>query len=373
MMARIKSLVQRYLSRITSSGEFIPEVDGLRFVAITGVLVSHLLMNFLVKTGRIAGVGEIETLDAGVCERFLITVLLNGTLGVQLFFVISGFILGMPFARAHFGVRPMVKLRAYFLRRLTRLEPPYIICLVLLFSAAVWMGRESFAGLLPHLLASILYLHNAIYGEYSRVNGVAWTLEIEVQFYLLAPLLASVFRIGSKAFRRAVLCASILGLSAMVALLPYYSRFSLSLGVYLQYFLVGFLLADIYISDWRNNPQTRWWGDFGVLGFAALCIWVVTRQRELLWLMPVGMFAMTWFVFQARFLRRLLNAWPIVIIGGMCYTIYLYHFSLMLVVGPLFRRWHQNGWMATPAFLVQLLLLGGTILLVCSFLDVSSG
>ena len=59
-----------------------------------------------------------------------------GFRGVELFFVISGFILGLPFA-AHYlkGAAP-VSLRKYYLRRLTRLEPPYIVALLVLFILA---------------------------------------------------------------------------------------------------------------------------------------------------------------------------------------------------------------------------------------------
>jgi peptidoglycan/LPS O-acetylase OafA/YrhL len=48
---------------------------------------------------------------------------------------------------------------------------------------------------LPHLAASVGYMHYLIFQAPSAINSVAWSLEIEVQFYILAPLLSMVFAI----------------------------------------------------------------------------------------------------------------------------------------------------------------------------------
>jgi len=68
----------------------------------------------------------------------------------------------------------------------------------------------------PHLLASFFYLHNMIFGAFpGAVNGVAWSLEIEIQFYVLVPMLALLFAISDPRLRRAgivviMLCAGLL-------------------------------------------------------------------------------------------------------------------------------------------------------------------
>ena len=49
--------------------------------------------------------------------------------------------------------------------------------------------------LLPHFFASLFYAHGLVYGSWSEINAVTWSLEIEVQFYILAPLLCRVFSI----------------------------------------------------------------------------------------------------------------------------------------------------------------------------------
>jgi peptidoglycan/LPS O-acetylase OafA/YrhL len=86
------------LSRRTSSGRFIPEIDGLRFVSIALVVLYHMAGYVAARAGGSSG-GPLFRL-AG-----------HGHYGVPIFFAISGFVLGMPFAAHHLaGGRP-VRLR----------------------------------------------------------------------------------------------------------------------------------------------------------------------------------------------------------------------------------------------------------------------
>ena len=114
--------------RITSSGQFISEIDGLRFIAIFSVYIYHLAGDVL----RHSPPAYPQSLGSSKWI-FCITQILN--VGVPLFFVISGFILSLPFAEAGRKLRKQVSLKKYFLRRLTRLEPPYFVCLVIFLSS----------------------------------------------------------------------------------------------------------------------------------------------------------------------------------------------------------------------------------------------
>ena len=197
----------------------------------------------------------------------------QGYSGVELFFAISGFILALPFAAHYLNGAPKVSLKKYYLRRLTRLEPPYVLAALGLFTLGVMLQGKSFASFGQHLLVSLFYLHNLIYGQMSTVIGVAWSLEVEVQFYLLVPLLASVFMIRHRWWRRAVLCFLIL--SALVAQqlwVGYPPRVSMSIFNFLQFFLAGFLLAYIYQDEWKSNPDTSfYWDGIALIGLPALC------------------------------------------------------------------------------------------------------
>src|ERR1700737_4419339 len=98
--------------RLTSNGTFVPEIDGLRFVAIASVIAFHLY-------------GQLVRYYGVHVSMMVATLLHNGDRGVRLFFVISGFVLALPFASHWLHGSPGVDLKRYFTRRLTRLEPPY--------------------------------------------------------------------------------------------------------------------------------------------------------------------------------------------------------------------------------------------------------
>jgi acyltransferase-like protein len=122
------------LSRRTASGRHIPEIDGLRFVAIGLVVAFHAELLLGVAIGRAdlgAPFGQVihHASAPAPTRSWTVLAVLQGRMGVELFFVISGFILALPFIAANLrGGRP-VSLRAYYLRRLTRLEPPYLLAL----------------------------------------------------------------------------------------------------------------------------------------------------------------------------------------------------------------------------------------------------
>jgi len=323
---------QRLLSRVTSSGRFVPEIDGLRFVAIMAVLFYHIGGYIELRHGE--RTGEKPPITSRL-DRLVDTVAGAGNFGVQLFFGISGFILALPFAEADLSGQPRPSLKRYFLRRVTRLEPPYIINLLIWYVAQVVIKGGTFLGLLPHLMASIFYVHNLVYGKFSAINGVAWTLEIEVQFYLLAPLLTLIFRIQRAWIRRGIML-TIMTVMPLVDLLIFenrYPRWWMSIGGEIQYFLVGFLLADVYLTNWHRQPMTQpIWNWIGLLAWTSLLamITLAPSARGYAW-GPI--FVAYCAAFRAPVWRRFFSWSPVVIIGGMCYTIYLYHWMIYYIAG----------------------------------------
>jgi peptidoglycan/LPS O-acetylase OafA/YrhL len=273
-----------------------------------------------VPTGIACGVPGFRDRDARVRHGFI---------GVQLFFMISGFILAVPFAQSALLDAPSQDWKSYYVRRLTRIEPPYIINLTLLFAYLVFLRQRSASDLWTSWLASCIYCHNLFNGTGSRINGVTWSLEVEVQFYILAPFLALVFRIPSVVLRRATV------LSAMtIAGLLFSKEAGKNHGYHLlteiNFFLTGFLLADVYLTEWRTARVQRrlLWDVFGLASAVLLLLVAHFRGADPL-LIPPLLYVFGTAAFQGRLLNNLLTQSAVFTIGGMCYTIYLYHYRIL--------------------------------------------
>ncbi len=318
------------LQRRTSSLRFIPQIDGVRFYAVAAVLLFHCTAYLMTPAKNPNAEKVASTMFAALSRA--------GHSGVELFFVISGFILGLPFAKAANGTGQPVSLYRYFLRRLVRLEPPYIFNLLVMTAAILALGRMSWPMLWPHLLASLTYTHGLIYGEPSAINFVAWSLEIEVQFYILAPLMALVFRVRDTRARRVLLWAGALisaFTSCILSMTPSVPQgLKLSLACFLQYFLVGFLIADWYACGGEQQPKTV---AADVLAFpcvaAAFALESVPALR--CFVLPLAFAGLCFSALKGVLHSRLASATVPVVIGGMCYTIYLYHPAIKASVGPL--------------------------------------
>jgi peptidoglycan/LPS O-acetylase OafA/YrhL len=340
------------LARVTTGGNLIREVDGLRFLAIFPVVVQHL-------SERLERNAFIEFRQGTeyVVSNFITN---RGFIGVYIFFVISGFILGMPFASYHLKEGKKVSIKSYFLRRLSRLEPPYIIVMLGITILLVVMGYYTWQEILPHFGASILYLHSIIYHSWSYINPPVWTLEIEVQFYILAPLLAYLFfSIKGKNLRRATLVTFILVVMLLQQHFDIMNRYTiLTILAHIQFFLIGFLVADIYLIEWSNGIRKH--AVFNYLSVFSLvfAFWIWSWDYNLLsrLLFISSLFLLAYSSFRATWFNRFITLPWITAIGGMCYTIYLVHLPIIEFMIQFTKNLYLTD-IFTVNFLLQLLIL----------------
>jgi len=100
--------------------------------------------------------------------------------GVMLFFALSGYLLYRPFLRGP------VDLRRYAIHRIARIVPAYVLALV---GISLLTGSRAFV---DHPLTYLTFSQNYDAGLWQGFLGVSWTLVLEVQFYLVLPVLALV-------------------------------------------------------------------------------------------------------------------------------------------------------------------------------------
>ena len=315
------------LSRVTTSGELLPEVDGLRFVAIAAVVFHHLVSTYLPASGRVPRIETRNDWMGAADISPVVQAAYCGYFGVHLFFVLSGFILALPFLRRASAGAPPPSWQSYYRRRLIRIEPPYLICLLVYLVIKV-ARHGSLAELLPHFLASATYLHGILFQRESVINGVAWSLEVEVQFYLLVPLLMKGLRVRNPRWRRGGLLVAILlcSLFSQLVVYPYTPRVvHLSLLNYAHYFLAGILLADLSLTKMAEQRGTLLLGDLLVPLSGAAIVAILLHPGEQVFLLPFLIMLLYSGFHLGRIANRLIRWRWFVIIGGMCYTIYLYH------------------------------------------------
>lgn len=156
----------------------IAALDGVRACAALIVVAYHV---------------DLITRDSHLWEmssanQLLSAVVLSGFSGVTLFFVLSGFLLFMPYARSLLVDRPWPETRTFYLRRALRIMPGYY------FSLFVFIMFWQPAYLEPRhwkdLLLFVLFLMDSTQSTFRQLNGPYWTLAIEWQFYILLPWIA---------------------------------------------------------------------------------------------------------------------------------------------------------------------------------------
>jgi peptidoglycan/LPS O-acetylase OafA/YrhL len=153
--------------------QYRPDIDGLRAVAVLGVMISHA------KPGTLNG----------------------GFVGVDVFFVISGFLItGIILNDLHNG---RFSLLDFYARRIRRIFPALLLVLgIVLFSGWAILAENDFRALGKHIAASaafvpnIIFWHELVYTEEGSPAEMLlhlWSLGIEEQYYLLWPLLLLLF------------------------------------------------------------------------------------------------------------------------------------------------------------------------------------
>lgn len=270
---------------VRSEVGYIAPVEGLRGIAVLLVIFFHYAV---LREGRfddpwIAAIASVEAINR---------IVHHGYLGVDLFFVISGFLLALPwFVHAREGRAPP-SVAGFYRRRFRRIAPAYYLQLAALFVAVLPLlhgagyWRSDLYAYAWNAVAHGLFVHNLfpLTSASMGVNGALWTLGVEAQFYLLLPLAAPLF-----VRRPIVMLAASLAIAIAWRWLARDDFLRAQLPAYLGHFALGI-----------------------VLGLA----WLERRPR------PTPF---------PRIPRLILGRGPLAFAGRVSYSAYLYHLPLLLL------------------------------------------
>ena len=309
--------------RVTGGGERNRELDGLRGIAISLVLISHF------------------------CDQDV--PIMDGHAGVRLFFVLSGFlitnILLQCRGEAERGAAtPGTLLLAFYARRCLRIFPTYY----LLLAAIGIFDIDQIRGTIWWHAVYASNILAAVRGDFDRVTAHYWTLSIEEQFYLFWPFVV-IFTPRSKLSVAAIALVAIGILSRPVALCLNISFVALYTNPFASFdaFGLGALLAITGRNPFlRKVMQVALLLCFAVAPAVVifhdfndkLSLWICCVLWETIFLFALG--EVVWHAASSAASRisGILSQSVLVYAGQISYGLYLYHMVVIIIIADVLRR-----------------------------------
>lgn len=359
------------LARPSATPTRLGGLDGLRAVAVGLVVVYHIFPEALP----------------------------GGFLGVDIFFVISGFLITWLLIAEH-RLTGKIALAGFWRRRARRLLPALALVLLVSTSAALLAGgKELLVNIGAQLTGASFFVANWVYialgaDYFAKANPElfrnTWSLAIEEQFYVLLPLvLLLAFHMRSRATR--VLFFSFLGLASALLMGTLFAQGASATRVYFGTdthvfgLLLGAALACAIkpIQFRKLTPENSsvaglsgsavpllFWQQLSLslLGLASFVVlgWLVLTLREGspesflggFQIATLAMLVLVWAATrQGAWLGRALDVQPLLWVGERSYGIYLWHWPVLLIVAQLGDQAGATAWSVAALTLVLTLFL----------------
>jgi len=344
-------------------------LDGLRAIATISVITFHIGVlldnNHYLDTFKYPVLGAIATF---------------GGSGVTLFFVLSGFLLFLPYAKSLLFQDAWPSARQFYLKRALRIIPGYYtaLLLIVLFFQPQYLRPDHWG----QLGIFLVFFMDSTPATFRQLNGPFWTLAIEWQFYMLLPIIALGFLLVAKRLVAAsplhrllfmfVCCGILVTWGLVIRYLgehfspqhasPLLRTLMIFLygmqGKYLENFAVGMFvcLCYIYAQNPRYGAKLKIWalrlspfiGIVGLLLLLFTSMWhfyvLEAPTRAFAWLIPINPyfdwlnemvialgygFCMAALLFGYSWLKRPFEWLPLCWIGFVSYGLYMWHLPLL--------------------------------------------
>jgi peptidoglycan/LPS O-acetylase OafA/YrhL len=346
----------------TGQEDHLVALDGLRGLAILSVLCYHLFV--------------AETLHATGIGRFLLPMAQMGWAGVDLFFVLSGFLitgilLGARAATNYYQV--------FYVRRVLRIFPVYYLAVALVFWVVVplqhhggFFALHPAGSFGPHeqlwYWVNLSNLRTAFYPLLIPMLSPFWSLSIEEQFYIVWPAVVRNLRLRSLM----VLCVSGMVLSAVLRNLPWIQHWN---GIYfnLIYRLTplhmdGLLFGGVVAMLLPRYGESRsarklfaglFWVSLAALVVLARNATASSMTRVGFSILPLFAGSLIWLCaakYGSKIARLIFSARPLVRLGKYSYFIYVFHIPMFIYVPILGRHFLRGTNTASHPYLTHILL-----------------
>jgi peptidoglycan/LPS O-acetylase OafA/YrhL len=305
---------------INQAGEpRLARLESLRALAALGVLESHVW-------------GWHNSYGPRTLDSFAGRILISGDFGVNLFFTLTGYLLFAPFARA-LSSGGRVDLRRYALNRALRILPLYYVTLV------VFMVLNERGGTWGQWWRFLTFSENFSTGTFLTVNGPMWSLVVELHFYLLLPILTWLLArtIGARPWLVVTTLMAMGSGAVILSASPSFPHESIpwarSLPMNFHFFAAGMILAVLQPAlAARRWPGLAKRSDIWFAAAAAIFV-VGADHQNIVFITAVATgltVAAASLPLRSGFCTRLLDTRVLATIGVASYSLYLWHYPIVL-------------------------------------------
>ena len=344
------------VKKLPSTSWRIPGLDGLRALAVSAVILYHLIPAWVP----------------------------GGYIGVDIFFVISGFLITRLLLQ-EYRHHESVNLTAFWQRRARRLLPALVVVLGVCSSVALFIGGDILVSLGRQLFGALTFSTNWVEilagtnyfaNQGSQLFTNVWSLAVEEQFYLLWPFLVIAAISAPWLLRQryfGLVMSLVFAIGSALAMAIMYgeqnaTRVYYGLDTHLFGLMIGATLAfweyarTFTIPIRRLNQHIPFQLGIsgatlilqlgGLISFIGLLVLMVVMNEQAAWTYTGGLFGATLLAAvvimavanRAGVLRRVLSIRWLEWIGVRSYGIYLWHWPIFILLGLLVPKTPQGAW-----------------------------
>lgn len=310
-------------------------INGLRGIAILAVIYHHLFYDFTP-----AGTMPVEISGFTLLP---LTYLSNGWFGVNLFFILSGFVLAYPYFLGKRDFKSNSDIKQFYIHRAKRLLPLYYVSVIFSVIFIVHPGEVGAFVKQVFLMATVTF--NFTLDEwYPRYNWVLWSLGIEVWFSIVFPfLILAIDKFGIHKVLITTLIVAlitrIIGNDEIFSIEgPYLNPVRDSLPGRLDEFLLGMFLCYLYTNKHELITKIQASTPF-VVGIVMITIasmlwdYVIIEKvsRNIIpyinIVLDIGLFSLTLslLIMKPSVIRWFFSNYFVQLLGVMCYSLYIWH------------------------------------------------